>query len=151
MNEENGAKPRSPPFSYPAEIGAGAEITDEVAPDLGQQRLELAVPAVLLGIELRLALDHPADVADPVRSYLHFGRHDIGSAEKARDSVQRAAQLADVLLRETFGQPRDILIGRSLQRGERGPAGGCERQDAPAAVDRIGMYLRQPVSGELPE
>src|SRR5438093_8120779 len=50
-------------LSDPAAFVLGIEVLDEVRGDLGDERLEELVPAVLLIVEHPLAVNDPADVA----------------------------------------------------------------------------------------
>src|SRR5215208_4766143 len=52
----------------PAALAPSVEALDETGADLGDERLEAFVPAVFLVIEDGLTVDHPADVAGPVRA-----------------------------------------------------------------------------------
>ena len=52
----------------PAALALGIEVCDELRDNVGHQRFERLVPAVLLRIERAVALDDPAHVAWPVRA-----------------------------------------------------------------------------------
>src|SRR5437660_682879 len=47
----------------PAPLALGVEVIDESGDDAGHERLEVLVPAVLLGVQRAVPLDHPAHVA----------------------------------------------------------------------------------------
>jgi hypothetical protein len=61
---EHGADRRAVEFGDPAALAARVELADELGTDLGQQRLERGVPAVFARVQIRLAMDDPAYVAD---------------------------------------------------------------------------------------
>src|SRR5262249_24430929 len=63
FDEEDAADVLAIHLGNPASLTFRIEVLDELSCDLGDQRLELLVPAVLLGIQHSVLLDDPAHIA----------------------------------------------------------------------------------------
>src|SRR5712692_1033076 len=66
LDDEHRAEPLTVTLGDPAALALRVEVVEEGLDDLSDQRLEARPPAVLLVVERRVALHHPAHVARPV-------------------------------------------------------------------------------------
>ena len=106
----------------------------EVGDDPGSQRLVAAVPAVLLCVQRRVPLHHPAEVPGPGRAEHERG----GQAPPLRDLPDGSHRLDQPLLLglgELAQQCADLL-GRALVQHAEAPAGHGQRDDPAARVGR---------------
>src|SRR5580765_41565 len=62
VDDEDAADALAVAFGDPAALALRVEVLEEVLDDPGDQRLEARAPAVLLVVEHRVALRHPAHV-----------------------------------------------------------------------------------------
>src|SRR5260221_8107085 len=66
VHHEHAADALAVALRDPAALALRIEVLEEVLDDSGAQRLELRTPSVLLVVEHRVAIDHPAHVAGAV-------------------------------------------------------------------------------------
>src|SRR3569833_2857494 len=64
-DQEDTANSLSIPLGDPATLPWGIELAEELNRDLGHQRLEFLIPAVLLGVQLTVPLHDPTHVTNP--------------------------------------------------------------------------------------
>src|SRR5262249_38122923 len=121
----------------PAALALSIETAQKFRRELGDQRLELLVPAIFLGVKRAVPADHPAHIADAVRAQ-KIGDLALGfAAQKALDRFHAGEQL--LLLRFGRGTQHraDLAFGSQLERGEGLASRRGEReQDLPPIIRR---------------
>src|SRR6185312_9816211 len=98
MDEEDRADHGSAALGDPAILLTRLEVQNEVGADSGNQSLIADVPAILLGVEHRLAMDDPAHVADAMRADHHSLALLPGRYERLLDLRHGSGQPAPTIL-----------------------------------------------------
>src|SRR5262245_7692064 len=118
FDEKNRADIIAIPFRNPAAFPFRIKVLDEPGGDLGDQRLELLVPAVLLGIQHSVLMDDPAHIAWLGRS------NEIRSlalrlcAEQPLDDLHRCNQTVLICGRDLAEKQGDLIDRTCIERSE---------------------------------
>src|SRR3954470_16829065 len=123
-------------FGDPAALALGVELAQELADDVGNERLEQGTPAVFAFVQDAVALHHPPHVAGPMRPQRDLG---LGFArlEHLFDRAERADEGASLRHAERCEHLAGDATRALIERGERLAALRRERQPyAPGVVPR---------------
>src|ERR1700693_41609 len=93
----------------PAALARGIEIPDESRRDLGHERFEGLIPAVLLRVERAVTMDHPTHVARLVRPQNVRSLRLPAFAEKSLDRPHRSEQALLLVPGQLREHRRDLL------------------------------------------
>jgi len=148
-DQEHRADDRAIALDDPAALALGIEVGDELAGDLGDQRLEALVPTIFLGIDDAVAMDHPADVAGLVRPQQIGLTRRPGPAEQALDRLHRGDQATLRRRRQPRQHGADLLARAFIERREGGASGRGQRQQALPSVGVRRSLGEQAAPGEL--
>src|SRR5690606_32261778 len=120
----------------PAPVPARVAVLDVLGDDPGDQRLELLVPAVLLGVELAVALHDPPEIAGPQIAELD-PRPRAVAGEQPLDRPHRPDQPVLAGSGQPAQQGGDIVAGAGVEVAERVPAGRGQPDDLPPGVGGV--------------
>ena len=118
----------------PAPLALGVEVIDESGDDAGHERLEVLVPAVLLGVQRAVPLDHPAHVAGAWLTQQAVAGARGRLAERELDGAHRLDQALLLGSGQVVEHGADLLTRAGLERRESGLATRREAQQLLAPV-----------------
>src|ERR1051326_1564531 len=151
LDQNHAADDLALPLRYPAVFFLGIEAADEFGHDVRDQRLELFVPAILLGIQNTVAVNDPAHVSRLMAAQnvgdlaLHWSAHHSFNRVHRRDQkiLVRRGQLAQYLT--------GLLFRTGIERSKRLLSPLRQPQQDLSAIGWGTFPLNQPPLLERPQ
>ena len=148
LHQENRAEDRAAALGDPGVLAGGIEFGDERPEDAAGEPLVSPIPAVFLGVEDRLAMDDPTDVANPQRPQIHLPGRRLAVPQRPADVAHRLDEAVAPAGVDRFEQGVDLRSRPGLGRGE-DPAARVGQQEQPMlAMVRADPACRQPSRDE---
>jgi hypothetical protein len=131
----------------PAALPPGIVVAPELRDDLGDQRLEPGIEAVLIGIQDAVAMHDPAEIAGLLRAQEVRRPQGGPGPEQGLDRAHGVEQAAPCTLRHGPDHRADLILRRLLETAELGPAvrGRARRFWRPSAIE-VRLSIRPPRS-----
>src|SRR3954471_10137802 len=127
----------------PAMLARRIEGLDELGSDLGNQRLERDVPAVLLSVDRAMARDHPSDISGTMAAQQKSRSRRFGRLQYLLDRSHCSDQTAVRALVERIQHRRDLGLRAAIELGKGLAALGGEAELLLAAVGGQGRAADQ--------
>src|SRR5262249_27963541 len=130
-------------FGDPAALARRIVVRAELRDDVGDQRLEVRAPAVLLRVERAVAVDDPSEVPPARRTQRDLGGRAVPPRAEGADGFHRSNESALVGRRERGEQPGDELARTPVERCEGRLPFLRQGEEAGTAVLRGALALDQ--------
>ena len=147
-NEEYRTDALTVALGDPAPLAARIELQDELGRDVRDQRFEALVPAVFAPVDLPVGRHDPSHVAGTVPTQRERLRRGGAGVEQPLDRLHGADQACLVGVGKRRDQCSHRLVRASVERRERAPTRGGQRQRPPARVVRRRAAAQQAARAE---